>query len=900
MSEANKVHRFLPNGMEVYLHKTDFAPVASVQVWVKAGSIDEEPQEFGVAHVLEHMLFKGTKKFPLSGQVASLVEFAGGDVNAYTTFDHTVYYFTAPSSFVKEGAELLLDVVQNSLLDPEELRRELEVVVEEIRRGRDNPNSILSQNLFKHLFRETAYERPIIGYEDIVKSFNYEIVSGFYRKWYAPNNMIFVAAGDFEPQEMYEYLVKLSESFKPITIPERLRPPLPKERKEAGPVSLIRGPFQEARVQVATRAPTLEDDECAAWEMFASILGNGDSSRLSHVLKDQMQLVTSISSGTYNPSYPGGLFSIGIFARVETVLQAISVSLEEVIRLNNDGPTPQEMGRVLSAMKASYIYAAESVDGISKTVGNSLLTSQKLRFDELYLEKLSRVTSKDVKNVASKIVELLSDNQFVVSCAVSKEEGDVITEESIRQAIFHGLKSTQKILNGSSCGYRASAKPSELNEDLKQISFDLPKGKKLRINYRESTRLPIVSGAILCRGGLTREAQDRNGICSLLSDMMTRGTTKQSYKEFVSELEDNSSSISAYCSKDITGVRIDSLEEHGYRTLEMALDCLFRPAFHLEEYERVQREALEIVIAQKDSPSSRLSRLSGPLLFGDHPYSRSTTGTEESIEKISLEDVREHWKRIFSADEFIVSLAGKFDCEKYAEYIHLQFVNFLDDLQIAQLFVPAVSEAPLPQPSHQRVGFEEFEREQAHILFSFRAFPLADKRRTALDVAASILGGQGGRLFLDLRDKRSLAYSVGASHSASIFGGVFSSYIASQASKTQEAIEGLKYHIEELAKNPPSEEEILRAQKSLIGGQSIDAQHHHYQATQLAMSDVYGLGFDNFLRFAERIKGVTAQMVQETLASLLLENPPVISIVGPKGTWVPQANEAVLAWNLKN
>jgi len=114
--KSHIIHRYLPNGMEVYLHPSDFAPIVSIQVLVKAGSIDEddkENQEGGLAHVLEHMLFKGTKKYPNTGQIASTVEFEGGDINAYTTFDHTNYHLTAPSSFALKGSELLLDVVQN-------------------------------------------------------------------------------------------------------------------------------------------------------------------------------------------------------------------------------------------------------------------------------------------------------------------------------------------------------------------------------------------------------------------------------------------------------------------------------------------------------------------------------------------------------------------------------------------------------------------------------------------------------------------------------------------------------------------------------------------------------------------------------------------------------------------
>jgi zinc protease len=177
--------------------------------------------------------------------------------------------------------------------------------------------------------------------------------------------------------------------------------------------------------------------------------------------------------------------------------------------------------------------------------------------------------------------------------------------------------------------------------------------------------------------------------------------------------------------------------------------------------------------------------------------------------------------------------------------------------------------------------------------------PLSDMRRTALEVASSVLGGQGGRLFMDLRDAQSLAYSVGCSQSPGLWAGSFGCYIATAADKAKQALTGLKFHLEQIAQTPPSNEEISRAKNSLLGAQSLESQHHHYQASQLAMSDVFGLGFDNFLTFKERIEAVNAQQVSDVIRDLLGTGAPIVGVIGPKNTWIPEPNDAVLTnWNV--
>jgi zinc protease len=924
MVNNDTLHRYLDNGMEVHLTESRFAPLASLQIWVKTGSIDEEDDEAGLAHVLEHMLFKGTRKFPEPAGIASLIEAAGGDVNAYTTFDHTVYYLTGPADFVARGAEILLDVVSDSLIDEAELARELEVIREEIRRSRDNPSRIVSQNLFSALYKETRFARPVIGFEEVVEAFTPEKVRGFYKRWYVPNNMTFIAAGDFDNQTLFASLCEFTKDFRPASVPSRVRPTLPSfSRSEPAPVSIVRGPYQEVRLQLGCRAPTLEDPELPAWEMFASVLGHGDTSRLARNVRDELQLVLGIDADTYSPRYPAGLFNFGFYGKASTAREAFTRALQEIAQLAQFGPQPEELARVLNTVKAERVYARESVEGVARTVGLSLMTSHKMDFEDAYVAALGRVTAENVRKVAQHILASYAKGECALSIAMAREVNADWNEDLLRadlaSVIARRFGEGAEGAEGAAGGDPSDSKPdmeiaSATNPEVKQWHFRLEKphaedahketsnehARELHFNWRRAERLPLVSLCLTWRAGQSLEPAEHAGLGTFLSQMLTRGTRKQGYKSFVTELEDRASAITAFCSRDIFGIRMDSLEENAARTLDMMLDALFRPGFETEEFSRLMNETHDVLVAQRDSPGARLARLASPLLYGQHPYGHAAYGTEETLARITPELVAEHWARLLAgAKVFVASAAGRFPVEDFSRRLREEVGAYALNHPFCPFPAETQSTPPFPRAASQRVAFGELEREQAHISVNVRGLTLADPRRTALELAANILGGQGGRLFMDLRDKRSLAYSVSASQSPGLLAGVFSTYIGTASAKAREAMEGLKEHIEALANELVGEEEIARAKASVLGGQAVDSQHLHTQASQLAMSDVYGLGFDNFLRFQERVKAVTREDILSVMRSLLVENPPVVCVVGPKGTWVPPADDEVLFWRLR-
>src|SRR3990170_5662422 len=223
LADPSKVYRTkLDNGLTVVIEEERSAPVVSVQMWVKVGSADEPQKLAGISHVFEHMLFKGTEKKGV-GQIATMIESVGGDINAYTSFDNTVYHLTVPSRYFGTGLDVISDAIQHSSFDPAELKKELEVVLEEIRMNEDNPGRRLFKSLLGTSFTTHPYGRPVIGYVDTVKTFTRKDILRFFKKWYVPNNMVLVIVGDVDHDEALKAIKDSFKGFKSAPEPHKKR-----------------------------------------------------------------------------------------------------------------------------------------------------------------------------------------------------------------------------------------------------------------------------------------------------------------------------------------------------------------------------------------------------------------------------------------------------------------------------------------------------------------------------------------------------------------------------------------------------------------------------------------------------------------------------------------------------
>ena len=881
------IHKYLPNGLEVYLEQLDFAPVVSMELMVKVGSIDEEEHEGGMAHVLEHMLFKGTDSYPVPGEIDAKVENEGGDLNAYTTFDHTLYHINSPISLLWTGLDILTSMASESIINPEELKKELEVIREEMKRDRDNPSSLLSKNMFSSLMANTPFAKDIIGEEDRVMAFSQEEVMSFYKKWYAPNNMVLVVVGQIDCESVFSWLSEKTKSFLPKDIAPRLLVPtlLPQEQNIFQRLFLTKGPWNESRVQMGFQIPEME--ESLVFDVLSYLLGGSESSHLVRTICDEEGLVTSIDTSTYLIRKNYSAFFIEFICLTEKVPLVLQEIVKEIFKLTRLGFDEKEILKAKTQFKVQRLYSQETMKGMSSDVVQALQSPQKLSYYEIYEKKLDELESRDIESALNNIWQKITKGSYCIAL-VCPEKSTKFTEESLSQKIENTislLREEEKPLSA-----QFSITPSSRNADIFHTSIPLEGGRVLKINWKEDRRLPLVNVQIGFKGGLVLEAEEKGGIAGMTASLLTRGTEKRSYENFIEELELKASSLYAFSTKEVFGIRCESLKEHGLWTLHEMLDCLFCPAFDDKEFEHIKRESIEVLSVKEDSPSYCLAKITQPLLFPNHSYKRLGLGSKDSLMSFTVEDTEEYWKDLFeSSQEIIVSVVGDFSVMSFLQALKHRFTEFFEEEKFEKknFILPSPVR---PKENSLRFAHHHLEREQAHIYLSFRGFSLKEEERISLEVLVNILSHSSGRLFMDLREQKSLAYTVTASQTLFLEGGYLALYIGTNKDKVNEAIRGLKENLEAFLKErPPLEAEVMKAKSLLLGARQLESQTYNYQSSQLCLSDLYGLGFDYFLNYEDRLKLVDVDSVLSVIKKILKEEHPIVTIVGPQGTEIDES-----------
>ena len=377
----------LANGLTLLVKQDRSAALASVQVWVRTGSIHEGGQlGAGLSHYLEHMLFKGTSRRNVR-EISATVQAHGGYINAYTTFDRTVYYIDLPSEHLEVAVDVLADAVLHSTLPSDEVEREKNVILREIAMTKDDPDGRLWETLFSTAFREHPYRQPVIGHKDVFEAAGRDALVAYYRERYVPNNMVVVIAGDVAPSEA---LAIVERHFGPAHR-SRLAPVLvPSEPLQLGPRRVQRYEKVEVvRAALAWAIPGLTDPSAPVLDLLAMVLGSGDSSVLWQEVREKKMLVHSIDASSWKPG-SSGLFCV-TFTCDGDKRQAAEAAIMRVLSAHA-APGAFKAAQVRKAYRQSVvseINTCKTMSGQASRLGMAEVVVGELDFSRTYFERLA-------------------------------------------------------------------------------------------------------------------------------------------------------------------------------------------------------------------------------------------------------------------------------------------------------------------------------------------------------------------------------------------------------------------------------------------------------------------------------------------------------------------------------
>jgi len=812
------------------------APVVDLQIWARVGSADEGPGEAGLAHFHEHMLFKGTGRRGV-GEIASEVEGAGGRINAYTSFDVTVYHATLPSTELSVGLDVLADAILHSSFAPEEIAREIEVVLEEIRRGEDSPGYVLGNAVFAEAYHEHPYRAPILGSPESVTGFERARVRAFFERWYTPRNLCVVAAGDFETPRLREEIRAIFGALEPGA--DRRQRSLEPPQHALRSVVLPR-PFERVGIEFAHPAVGLGHADAPLLDLLAFILGNGDSSRLVRRVKERDGQAERIDASCYTPLDPG-LFAVSLETDAERAEAAVEAVARELERVRAEPVSLDEIEKARANFLAAEDFERESVSGLTQKLGTFHHLAGSFEHEARYLDAVRGAAQDDLLRVAR---TYLTPERLTVGAVLPEQDAGALDHARIRAAVERAVERVT----------RAFAVPRALPPTEEIRSFELEGGAQLHVLPRRA--VPVVAARAAFLGGLLAEAPETSGLSGFLSSMWLRGTRGRSAADFARATESLAAEIDGFSGRSSLGLTLETPSERLAPALELFAEALLEPAFDHDEIERERRDTLAAIERREDRLAQRAFLLFTETHYRHHPYRQPVLGTATSVRSFDREQLVAHHGRLIKARNLALAVVGDVDPEDAASCVSAR----LADLDAGSFEAPAPADEEAPREI--RTAELRKDRAQAHVVIGFRGLTVGDEDRFAMEVISQVLAGQGGRLFVELRDRRGLAYTVNAVHVEGVAPGFFAVYIATAPEKFDEARRGLLEQLTGLLDSPPDEAELERVRRHLIGSFVIEQQRNAVHAAQLALDALYGLGPRASRDYPERIAAVSKAAVE--------------------------------------
>ncbi len=859
------VKRTLDNGLRVVIEERASSPVVALQLWVQAGSADESDAESGLAHVHEHMLFKGTERRGV-GEIAGEIEAAGGDINAWTSLDQTVFHVVISSRWWKRGLDVLADAVMAPAFDGGELDKERDVILEELRSARDLPSREVSRQLFERAFAGHPYARPVLGVHETLAKFDRDDVLAFYRKWYRPENVVLSVAGGLDADDVMSEVGRLLGDWKGD---EPKRPVAAPAEPDGLRVVVGRDSISEAHVAMGFAVPEAKHPDVPALDVLAILLGQGESCRLNQEVRRRRQLVNGVQAFAYTPRQPG-LMMVSATTQPDRLEGAVAGLLDEVFRLRHERVPAEELDKARTMVEADTVFQRETVEGAARRMGYWESVAGDPNAEESYLAAVRAVGPDELLRVAN---TYLTPHRLTVSALLPKDGGG-----PDKAALEAAVAATEA---------RVAARYSDNAPDKTGAVVDLTLDNGLRLLVVEDRAVPIVAVRALFPGGLRYETKDTAGIHNFLAEMLTLGTPERSAEELAKAVDAMAGSLQGFSGRNSFGLSGEFLARDFRQGLELFAGCMLRPAFPSDEVDKTRALLLEDVRAQEDNPSGIAFRAFGKELFGDHPYALDVLGTMDSLSRLDGRALREHYERHFPPSAATLVVVGAVDSTEVVREVRRHFEA--DSRKAA----PPAPLAPWPPPDQPRSVLRTKDRSQAHIVVGFPGTTIAAPDRFAVEVLSTLLGGQGGRLFLELRERRGLVYSVTSVNLEGIEPGYFAVYAATSPDKAAEAVSAIEQVLRSLAEAPPSAEELQRARRFLVGAHDIGMQRIGAVASTVAFDAAFGLGALAWHGYAERIQTVTAQDVQDVARRHLDLSTRILVVVGPEGTALPDGQPAL-------
>lgn len=832
----------LDNGQTVVIQEVKTNPIVTIDTWIKTGSINENAQNNGVSHFLEHLFFKGSTNHG-PGEFDKILETKGAITNAATSKDFTHYYVTIPSKDFDLALEMHSDMLLHPLIPRKELEKERKVVIEEIMKDANSPNTLVYDNLVNMLYTNHPYKRKVIGKADIISTIQREQILDYYNKYYNPSNMVTVIVGDVDAASAIEK-VKFDfngEYKKP------LKHVYPKENILTSQAKNIAyADTQSGYMLIGFRGTKIDDKDSYALDVLSTILGDGRSSIFYRTIKEQKQLAYSI--GAVNTGFKDdGIFYISANFSPDKCAKLEENIFAEIKNVQKHGVTQDQLRLAKNIIERDTYYERESISNIAGEIGYTFVTTDDIKYYETYLDNIKKVTAEDVKRVATKY---LGKDKSAVSIVLPETSKEVkisnITKQPQPAKLISENKNTQKyeLSNGSTL----LLTPNQVND--------------------------IVAVSIFSKGGELTETIP--GTADLTASVLTKGTKKYSSLELAQFLEDNGIKVVPSANADSFTITVLTTKNEYDKTLDILNEIINNAALDDYEIEKARTDKLNAIKKSKDIPLNLAIDNYKTYIFENTPYSISNKILEKTLPQITQEDIKAYYDKAFFPQNVVISINGNVDKEKTINEFTKIFNNKNGEkFDYSKYSIPSLKEG-------KKITTSVKDLKTDWIIIGWQTpGVLSRKDYATLQVIDSLLGaGMSSRLFKNLRDKDGLAYQLGSQYSPNVLKGAFIVYIGTNPENLNYAQSRMLEEVFRLKKEFVGSKELQEAKDKLLGHYIIGQETNLDKATTIGWFEASGRGYKFDDQYAQLINSVTESDIIE-VANKYFNNNYVLSIVKP-------------------
>lgn len=893
----------LPNGLQVIFHVDRSDPVVAVNLTAHVGSAREKTGRTGFAHLFEHLLFLESENLGKGGLDILSAKIGGSGANGSTSTDRTNYLQTVPKDALEKMLWAEADKLGwfiNTVTDPV-LAKEKQVVKNEKRQSVDNqPYGHTSYVIDKALYpTDHPYNWQVIGSLEDLQNATLDDVKEFYRRWYVPNNVTLVVAGDFDTAQAKKWVEKYFGEIKRGADVQNLP-------KRAGNVKETVRLYHEdtfANLPELTMAwATVEQlhPDSYALNVLANYLAQGKKAPFYKVLVEDKKLTSDVAMFN-DEGEVAGKFMLSVNAFDGKDLDEVSAAITEAFaKFEKEGISEKDLNRIKAGQEARFYNSLSSVLGKTNQLAQCNYLTNDPGCAEKEIKNILAVKTSDVMRVYEKYIKgkNFAATSFVpkgkVNLALEGSKKAEVVEEKIEQNDSETVDPTKNAeYEKTPSGFDRSVEPpyGTAPEIKVPIVWENKSSNGLRVYGIENAEVPLAQFEIVLDGGLTLENIDKVGVANMMARMLTQGTQKKTPQELEEAIQQLGATINVFATTEDVRINVNTLAKNYDATLALVEEILLEPRWDAKEFDLIKQSVISQIQQQQANPNAIAQNNYNQLIYGNNDIrSKNLLGTIESVNAITLDDLKSFYAKSVSPSVARMHVVGSLNKAKIVGSLKNLDKKWKKGQPSSADFAPP---KPLSaKPKAQIYFYDVPDAKQSVLRIGYLALAQTDRDFYPATIANYILGGGGfaSQFTQQLRETKGYTYGIGSAFSGTSNPGTFTIASGVRSNVTLESVQLIKEILNDYGKNF-SDKDLETTKGFLIKSNARAFETASAKLGMLNNISKYNWKPDYVKQREDIVKAMTVSQIKDLSAKYLDPNRMIWLVVGDAKTQLPRLKE---------